>query len=113
MSEVDAYAFRCRCIHHGRQSIRAGLFDSTHAAEVFDQSLTGSWTDTWNGEQFAVTVAHLPALAMVGHGKPMAFVANLLHQMQHGRSAVQHYRFILLTVDIDDLFALGDRRQRL
>ncbi len=48
---------------------------------------------------------------MVGHGEAMAFIANLLHQVKHRRTPIQHDRLILLPIDVDDLLALRDRRQ--
>ena len=50
---------------------------------------------------------------MEGHGKAVRLVTNQLHQVQHRRVPVQHHRLILLPLHIDDLFALGDGRQRL
>ena len=58
-----------------------------------------------------VAVAHLAALAMVGDGEAMALVADLLDQVQHRRAAIEHDWLLLLSVDVDDLLALGDRGQ--
>ncbi len=69
--------------------------------------------DTGDLPQFGRAVAHLPPLAMEGNSKPMGFVTDQLHQVQNRRVMVERYRFVLLAVDIDNFFALGDRRQRL
>src|SRR5882724_5071746 len=50
---------------------------------------------------------------MEGNGKPVGFVTDQLHQVQNRRVMVERYRFVLLAVDIDNFFALGDRRQGL
>ena len=42
--------------------------------------------------QFARAVAHLAALAVVGDGEAMGFVADHLDEVQDGRAAVQHDR---------------------
>ena len=60
-----------------------------------------------------VAVAHLAALAVVGDGEAVALVADLLDQVQHGRAAVEDHGLVLLPVDVDDLFALGDGGERL
>src|SRR5579862_9545868 len=43
----------------------------------------------------------------------MRFVTDALHQMEHGRAAVEHDGIVFLSIEVDDLFALGDGRQRL
>ena len=50
---------------------------------------------------------------MEGDGEAVSFVAHLLHQVQHGRVALQHHRLVLLAVDVDDLLFFCDGRQRL
>ena len=63
--------------------------------------------------EFGVAVAHLAALAVVGDGEAVALVADLLDEVQHGRAAVEDDGLVLLAVDVDDLFALGDGGERL
>ncbi len=60
-----------------------------------------------------VAVAHLAALAVVGDGEAVALVADLLDEVQDGRAAVEDDGVVLLAVDVDDLFALGDGGERL
>src|SRR3974390_1211499 len=70
-------------------------------------------SDAWNLQQFGLSVADLPPLAMERDGKAVGFIANQLYEMQHGRMAVEYNWIILLPMHVDDLLALGDRRQRL
>ena len=80
---------------------------------MLHQPLPGARPDAWDGIQLRDLIAHLPAFAVIGDSKAMAFVANLLDQMQHGRATIQHDRLILLPVHVDDLFFLGDGGERL
>src|SRR5208283_5318417 len=50
---------------------------------------------------------------MEGYGEAMGFVADHLHQVQDGRMMVENYRVVFLSVDVDDLFSLGDGGERL
>src|SRR5882762_10998476 len=49
---------------------------------------------------------------MERHGEAMSFIADHLNQMEHRRMMVEHDRIVFLSVDVDDLFALGDRSKR-
>ncbi len=59
-----------------------------------------------------LAVAHGAALAMIADGETVALVADELDQMQHRRMAVEDHRLLLVAVEVDDLFALGDGSQR-
>src|SRR6266481_7600504 len=48
---------------------------------------------------------------MVGHGKTVTLVANLLHQVEYRRPTIQHHRLVLLPIDVDDLLALCNGRE--
>src|SRR6266481_6469197 len=48
---------------------------------------------------------------MVGNSETVTLVANPLHQVEHGRSPIQHHRLVLLSVYIDDLLALCNGRE--
>ena len=50
---------------------------------------------------------------MIADGEAVALVADELNQMQHRRAAVEDHRLVFVAVEVDDLFALGNRRQRL
>src|ERR1051326_712177 len=50
---------------------------------------------------------------MERYRKAMGFIADKLYQMQYWRMMIEHYRLVLLPVDVDNLLALGDRSQRL
>src|SRR5580700_5218810 len=80
---------------------------------MHEQALPSRRADSGNGVELAGAVAHLAALAVIGDGKAVRFVADLLDHMQHGRAAVEYDGLILLSVDVDDLFALGDGGERL
>ena len=90
-----------------------GLLDGLQAAEMFEQSSCCRFADAGNLAQFGGAVADLPTLAVESHCKAVGFVADLLHQMQHGRMMVEHDGIIFLSIDVDDLFSFGDGRQRL
>ena len=95
---------------HRAQSGSVGLLHSAHTAKMLEQSLTRPLAHAGNFQQLRFAVAHLPALAVEGHGKAVRFVANELNQMQHRRVMIERDRILLLAVDIENLFALGDRR---
>ncbi len=69
--------------------------------------------DAGDSQQFTFAVAHLAALAVIGDGEAVALIANALDEMENRRAAVEDDGLILLPVDIDDLFALGDGGERL
>ena len=50
---------------------------------------------------------------MEGDREAVSFVADQLHQVQHRRVMIERDRLALLAVDVNNLLALGDRRQRL
>ena len=63
--------------------------------------------------QFVGTIAHLAAFAMERDREAVGFVADQLYQVQHRIVVIEDDRIVLLSVDVDDLFALSDRSQRL
>ena len=105
--------FCCGCVDDGVEGVGGGLTDAADAAEVFDEARAGARAYAGDGEQFGLAVAYLAALAVVGYGEAVALVADLLHEMEDGGAAVEHHGFVLLTVDVDDLFAFGDGSQGL
>ena len=111
--EVAADFFGDGGADYGGEGVGVGLADAADAAEVFQQALAGARADAGDGVQFGVAVAHLAALAVVGDGEAVGFVADLLDEVQHGRAAVEDDGVGLLAVDVDDLFALGDGGERL
>ena len=50
---------------------------------------------------------------MEGHGETMRLVANGLDEMQNRRESVENDRLVFLSQHVNDLFAFGDRGQRL
>ncbi len=80
---------------------------------MLQQALAGAWADAGDGVEFGVAVAHLAALAVVGDGEAVGFVADLLDEVQDGRAAVEDDGVGLLPVDVDDFFVFGDGRERL
>src|SRR5690349_7262346 len=100
--------FRLRAGHDGRESSRIGLLNRLYAAEVFEQTPGRARSYSRNFQQFGGAVAHLAAFAVEGDGEAVGFVADLLHKVQDGRVVVERDRFIFLSVDVDDLLALGD-----
>ena len=75
---------------------------------MLDEALARALAYAGDGEKLAVAVAHLAALAVVGDGETVALIADLLHEVEDGGAAVEYDGVVLLTVDVDDLFALGD-----
>src|ERR1700679_2520037 len=80
---------------------------------MFEQAAGSRFADSGNFAQFGGAVAELTALAMESYSEAMRFVANLLHQMQHGRMMIKHDGIIFLSVDVDDLFSFRDGGERL
>jgi hypothetical protein len=50
---------------------------------------------------------------MVADGEAVALVADELDEMEDGRMAVEDDRLLLVAVEVDDFFALGDGGERL
>ena len=80
---------------------------------MFNQSLPHPRPNPGNIKQLRLAVAHGSALAMIADGKSVAFIANHLHQVQHRRAPVKHNGLVLGPVEVDHLFTLGNRYQRL
>ena len=75
---------------------------------MFEEALAGAGSDAGDGEELGVAVAHLAALAVVGDGEAVRFVADALDQMQDGGAAVEDDGLVFLAVEVDDFFSLGD-----
>ena len=104
------------CLRFGQDGAEGGgvsLLDGADAAEMLEQTLAGAFADAGDFQQFGFAVAHLAALAMESDGEAVGFVADHLHQVQHGRVAVEHDGIVFLAEDVDDLFFLGDGGERL
>src|SRR6266576_504241 len=109
--EVVADLLGGRSVYDGGKGVRRSLLDAAYTSEVFNQTLSRPWPDARYREQLTISVAHLPPLAVIGHGKTVTLVANLLHQVEHGRPPIQHHRLVLLSIDVDDLLALCNGRE--
>lgn len=59
-----------------------GFADCFERTEVLKQAFAGKFAHAGDVEQFAVTVAHLPALAMECHSEAVCFIAHLLDEVQ-------------------------------
>ena len=97
----------------GGEGLRRGLLDVAEAAKVGEEALAGLRADAGDVQELRIAVAHGAALAMIADGEAMAFVANELHEMEHGRAAVENDGLVFVAVEVDDFFALGDGGQRL
>ena len=75
--------------------------------------MTGAGAYAGDGVQFGFVVADLAPLAMVGDGKAVAFVADLLHQVQDGGAAVKDDGVRLVAGDVDNFFFFCYGRERL
>ena len=95
-------------VDYGGKCVRGGLLDASDAAEVFEEALAGAGAYTGDGVELAVAVAHLAAFAVVGDGKAVGFITDLLHEVEDGGAAVEDYGVVLLALDVDDLFLLRD-----
>ena len=98
---------------YGGERFGGGLLHVTQAAEVGEQALAGLRAYAGDVQQLGIAVAHGAALAMIADGEAMALVADELDEMQHRRAAIKHHRLVFVAVEVDDLFAFGNRRQRL
>jgi hypothetical protein len=105
--------FRLISGDHGGKRGHVGLFHRLQAAEVLKQSSRGPLTYAGDFAQLSGAVAHLAAFAMEGHGKAVGLIADELHQMQDRIVVIEDDRFVLLSADVNDLFALGDGCKRL
>src|SRR5438552_11724059 len=82
-------------------------------AKTIYQRTGGALAHTWNLAQFRCPVANLAALAVEGYSEAMGFVSNKLDQMQHRVVVIECNRIIFLSTDVNNLFALGNRSERL
>src|SRR5271170_3574639 len=97
----------------GSERADVGFFDAPDASEVLDEAGASERADSWDREQLRVSVAHLAALAVIGDGKAVRFVANSLHEMQHWGAAVENDRIVFLAIEVYDFFPLGNGGKRL
>ena len=49
---------------------------------------------------------------MIADGEAVALIADELDQMQYWRAAVENDRLFFVAIEVDDLFAFGNRRKR-
>ena len=70
--------------HHGCQRLGRCGAHILEAAKVRQEPLAGIGAHAGNRQQFRISIAHLAALAVVADRKPVALVANPLHEVQHG-----------------------------
>jgi len=106
--EVAPDGFGGFAVDDGGEGLGCGLLHVSETAEMREQALACLAADSGNVEQFGIAVAHGAALAMVADGKAMAFVTDHLHEMQHGRTAVEDNWFVFVTVEVDDFLFFGD-----
>ncbi len=104
---------RRRASGHQGQFVFRSLSNSFQTAEVTQQLCRGLLPNSRNSSQLASQSPGVAARAVEGHRKAMSFVAHQLHQVQHRRKLIEHDGFVFLPVNVNPLFALGDRRQRL
>ena len=70
--------------YDGGKGVRGCLLYVAQTAEVGEEALARQLADSLDVEQFGVAIAHGAALAMITDGKPMALVADPLHEMENG-----------------------------
>src|SRR6185437_9975668 len=97
----------------GGEGFDAGLFDAAEAAEVLEEAGSGALSYAGNGQQLGVAVAYFTALAVVGDGETVGFIADPLNEVQNGGATLQHDGIVFLSVEVDQFFALCDGRERL
>ena len=100
-------------VHHRRQRFRSGCLHLAQTPKVRQQPLPRTSAHARDLQQFRIPVAHLAPLAMIPNRKPMALVANQLHQMQHRRTPIEHHRFVFAAIHVNHFLALGNRSERL
>src|SRR5580658_3983716 len=113
LPKVVADGFRLHSGHNRRQCGRVCLLHCLHAAEVFEKPPGRAFSYTGDFQQFGRTIAHLAAFAMESQGETVSFVADELDQVQHRRMVVERDRIFFLSIDVENLFALGDSCERL
>jgi hypothetical protein len=67
------------------------------ASVGLQEPLGSPWPNARDVQECAFGLAGSSTLAVEGDGKTVGFVANLLDQVQYGRMAVEHDRFVFLT----------------
>ena len=113
--EVVADLLRGGLVDDGAEAVGGlvgGLFQGADAAEVGEEALARGRAYAGDVVEFAGAVAHFAAFAVVADRETMRLVADLLDDVEDGRAAVEDDGIVFLTVDVDDLFALGDRGER-
>ena len=113
--EEALYLFRSSLVCDCKEGVRVlfgGLFQGADAPEVGEEALARGGADTGNLIEFADAIAHFAALAVIGDREAVGLVADLLDDVQDGAAAVEDDRFVLLSVDVDNLFAFRDGRER-
>jgi hypothetical protein len=91
----------------------AGRAQLRDASEIPQQFLRRARADAGDVFQPRLNGAFRAALPVKTHGEAVRFIANLLDQVKDRGMMLQPYRLILLAEDIDNLFLLGNARDRL
>ncbi len=74
-----------------------GFADGVEGAEVLEEASAGGFADAGDVEEFAVAIADFAALAMIGDGEAVGFVAHLLNEVQGRRVPVEDDGIVLLS----------------
>src|SRR6185312_1582275 len=80
---------------------------------MLEQTPSRDQADSRDVVEFVRAIAHLAAFAMEGDSEAMRLVTDHLDQMQHRIVMIEDNGIVLLSVDVDDLLAFGDRGKRL
>ena len=97
--------------HKGDQFPFAGPPDPGHTAEAAQKSLLPFLTDTRDIVQDGMKIPQRTAFAVIGHGKAVGLISNLLQQA-NGSGTFLQPQHIFLTHDVNQFFFFRNAGQR-
>jgi len=98
---------------YGGEGFGGGLLDVSQAAEVGEKALSCLRAYAGDVEEFAVSIPHGAALAVITDGEAVALVADELDEMKDGGAAVKDDGLVFVAVEVDDFFLFCDGGERL
>src|SRR5574338_654141 len=98
--EVPIDCLRLLRIHYRLQSGCIRIPHRLQRSEMLEQARASCVSDSGNIEQFAMPVANLAPLPVIGDRESVSFIAHLLDQVQRRRVSVENDGILLLSVEV-------------